>query len=194
GLTKPPLAEVLHVRATLLTRRGKIRAGRPTPEIKQEIYAKARVVERLLLKEVLVCRTCGAQEIQRRHRCPGSSVERQPDLTLAPATVRRWFWQEPFNPDSPKQVLAYLRARKHRPGRAKKSKSEESTNRETLERLARTTGDPFYRHLLDYRAIAKVKGTYAEGFERRLDEHDRFHPVSTFKPSMGRLSFVAPNI
>lgn len=112
---------------------------------------------------------------------------------MAPASVTRWFWQEPFNPDSPKQVLAYIKSRKHKPGRAKKSQSEESTNRETLERLTRT-GDPFYAAVLDYRAVNKVKGTYVEGTERRLDQDDRLHPVPTFKPSTMRLSYVDPNI
>jgi uracil-DNA glycosylase family 4 len=198
GLTKPPLADVLHVKATAFTRKGKVRAGKPVAEIKQELYAKARVIERLVLKEVLVCRTCNAVDVQRRHRCAadrstGADATGAPDVVVAPASVTRWFWQEPFNPDSPKQVLAYIKHRKHKPGRAKKALSEESTNRETLDRLART-GDPFYPAVLDYRAVNKVKGTYVEGTERRLDAEDRLHPVPTFKPSTGRLSYTDPNI
>lgn len=206
GLTRPPLAEVLHVKATAFTRKGAPRKGRQPSEIKQELYAKAVVVEKTLLKEVLVCRTCGAAEIQRRHRCQAAEgVQYPPDrvdgagrpvphVELDVATVRRWFWQEPFNPDSPLQVLAYLRYKKHKPGRNKKSKSEESTDRETLLRLSRTTEDPFYGHVLDYRAVAKVKGTYVEGTERRLDAEDRLHPVPTFRPTTMRLSYVDPNI
>lgn len=198
GLTRRPLADVLHVKATAFTRKGTPRKGKPTAELKQELYAKATIIEKLVLREVLVCRTCGAVEVVRRHRCPVSSGlpggAPGPQLDLVVASVTRWFWQEPFNPDSVPQVLAYIKHRKHKPGRAKKSQSEESTNRETLERLARTTGDPFYAALLDYRAIGKVKGTYVEGTERRLDAEDRLHPVPTFKPSTMRLSYVNPNI
>src|SRR5499427_9450775 len=198
GLKRPPAADLLHVKATAFTRKGTVRKGKPTAEIKQELYAKARVIERLVLKEVLVCRDCGATEVHRRHRChtaAGRDAEAHPArLDLAVATVTRWFWQEPFNPDSPKQVLAYIKYRKHQPGRAKKSKGEETTNRETLERLSRVTGDRFYQALLDYRAIGKVKGTYVEGTERKLDAEDRIHPVPTFKPSTMRLSYQAPNI
>jgi DNA polymerase len=198
GLTRPPAASVFHVKASAFTRRGSPRKGKPVAEIKQELYAKARVIEKLVFREVLVCRDCGQTEVHRRHRCHAvtdrSAAPQSPRLDLDVATVSRWFWQEPFNPDSPKQVLAYIKYRKHKPGHAKKSQSEESTNRETLERLARTTGDPFYQNLLDYRAIGKVKGTYVEGTERRLDAEDRLHPVPTFKPSTMRLSYVNPNI
>jgi hypothetical protein len=200
GLKRPPAADLLHVKATAFTRKGVPRKGKPTSEIKQELYARAQVIERLVIKEVLVCRSCGATDLDRRHKCalpaPGGLPAAAPQLDLAVASVSRWFWKEPFNPDSVPQVLSYIKHRKHKPGRAKKSASEESesTNRETLERLARTTGDRFYGTLLDYRAIGKVKGTYVEGTERRLDADDRLHPVPTFKPSTMRLSYTNPNI
>jgi uracil-DNA glycosylase family 4 len=198
GMVRKPAADVLHVKASVFTRKGTVRKGKPTAELKQELYSRARVVEKLVLREVLACQTCGAIEIPRRHRCKPDpadpKAERIPVVDVAVATVTRWFWQEPFNPDSVPQVLAYIKHKKHRPGRAKKSQGEESTNRETLERLARTTNDPFYGNLLDYRAIGKVKGTYVEGTERRLDAEDRLHPVPTFKPSTMRLSYTNPNI
>lgn len=211
GLTRPPLDGQLHAKASNLTKQGKVRAGKPVPEIKQELYATSKVVEKIVLKEVLVCRACGDVDVQRRHRCRLGRVTLQPitsdhtaaDGVQAPArstpvveldtaSVHRWFWQEPFNPDSWQQVLAYIKHRKHTPGRAKKT-GLDSTDRETLKRLTRT-GDPFYATVLDYRAIAKVKGTYVEGTERRLDSADRLHPQPTFKPSTMRLSYVNPNI
>jgi DNA polymerase len=204
GLTRPPLADVLHVKATAFTRKGTPRAGKPVPEIKQELYATARVIERVVLKEVLVCKTCGALEVARRHRCPDlprahdaadgtdRAGRRVPQPVLEVASVQRWFWQEPFNPDSPPQILAYIKSRKHTPGKAKKT-HKDSTDRDTLLRLTKT-GDPFYDHVLDYRAVHKVKSTYVEGTERRLDADDRLHPQPTDKPSMMRLSYVNPNI
>lgn len=190
GLSRKPAANVLHIRATDTTRRGARKKKVESP-IKRELYARAEVVEKLVLREVLVCRRCKALEVQRRHRCADGG---DGQVEIDTATVIRWFWREPFNPDSVPQVLAYLKYKKHRPGRAKKSQSEESTNRETLERLERTTKDPFYKCLLDYRAIGKVVGTYVEGTERRLDSEDRLHPVPTFKPSTMRLSYTNPNI
>src|SRR5262245_1733141 len=136
GLKRPPAADLLHAKASAFTRRGKPRAGKPTPENKQELNARAQVVERIVLREVLVCSSCGEQEVTRRHRCAvGGAAAAAADaarLDLVVATVHRWFWQEPFNPDSVPQVFAYIKHRKHQPGRAKKSKNEESTNRETL--------------------------------------------------------------
>lgn len=204
GLTKKPLATILHAKASAFTRAGKPRAGKPVAEIKQELYARAELVEKLLLKEVLVCRSCAAVGVQRRHRCKPealaqvaarTTVDRGalPQIELDVATVTRWFWKEPFNPDSPKQVLDYILWKKHQPGKHKKTKLN-TTDRETLERLERQTKDGFYRSLLDYRAVNKVKGTYVEGTERRLDDQDRLHPQPTFKPSTMRLSYVNPNI
>jgi len=198
GLTRAPAASVLHVKASAFTRRGLPRKGKPTAEVKQELYAKAIVIEKLVLREVLVCTGCGATEVARRHRCSpapaAAAAAGAPRLDLVVATVKRWYWQEPFNPDSVPQVLAYIKWRKHKPGRAKKSASAESTNRETLERLSRTTQDPFYAALLDYRAVGKIQGTYVDGTLRRLDGEDRLHPQPTFKPSTMRLSYVNPNI
>jgi uracil-DNA glycosylase family 4 len=190
GLTKRPLDNVLHVKASAFTRAGKARKGKPVPEIKLDLYKKAVIVEKEIEREVFCCRGCGAEDVQRRHRC--AVVGAVADLELQPRTITRFFWSEPFNPDSPEQVLNYIRFRKHTPGRAKKTQKD-STNKEALKKLVRT-GDPFYPLLLDYRAINKVKGTYAEGTERRMDDEDRVHPTPTFRPSTMRLSYVDPNI
>ena len=114
-------------------------------------------------------------------------------MQLETRRVLRWYWQEPFNPASNPQILGYLKYKGHLPGKAKKTRKD-TTNRETLERLEKTTQDPFYRTLLDYRAVVKVKGTYVEGTERRLDTHDRVHPETTFRPSTMRISSINPNI
>lgn len=190
GLTKRPLENVLHVKATAFTRKGTKRAGKEGSEIKYDLYKKAVVVEREVTRDVFVCGTCCVREVQRRHRCADRGL--QSDVRLDHLSVTRWFWQEPFNPDSPDQVLAYIKFRKHPVGRAKKTQKD-STNKETLKKLTRT-GDPFYSLLLDYRAVVKVKGTYVDGTERRMDKQDRIHPEYTFKPSTGRLSAQNPNI
>lgn len=190
GLTKKPADNVLHVKASAFTRKGKKRAGKEVSEIKLDLYKQSVVLEKEIQKEVLCCESCGATEISRKHRCDDRS--RTPVPTLRTLGVTRYFWSEPFNPDSWQQVLGYIKHRKHEPGKAKKT-HKETTNRETLERLTKT-GDPFYKYLLDYRAVQKVKGTYVDGTERRLDDADRVHPEPTFKPSTQRLSYQNPNI
>ncbi len=109
------------------------------------------------------------------------------------ATVTRFFWQEPFNPDSPKQVLAYILAQGHTPGKSKQT-GEPSADRETLNKLWAETAQPFYHHMVQYRAVGKVRGTYVMGTEKRLDGDDRIHPTTTFKPSTMRTSQVNPNL
>lgn len=190
GLTKRPLENVLHVKATAFTRKGEKRAGKEASEVKLDLYKKAQVVEREVEKDVLVCTACGATEIQRRHRCTDKGLVAT--VELQHRQVTRWYWQEPFNPDSPDQVLAYIKYHHHPVGKAKKTQKD-STNKESLKKLVRT-GDPFYPLLLDYRAVMKAKGTYADGTERRMDANDRVHPEPTFVPSTDRLSYVNPNI
>jgi uracil-DNA glycosylase len=191
----PPLAEALHSRATALRKDGKKKKVVPD-EIKQELFGRAEVVEKLVLREILVCKTCGAQQVQRRHACKLpliDGVKAKSQVVLETATVKRWFWKEPFNPDSAPQVIAYIKHKGHQPGRAKKT-GVDTGNRETLTLLERKTKDPFYRRVLDYRSVQKVRSTYGLGIRRRLDANDRFHPVPTFKPSTQRQSYQAPNI
>jgi DNA polymerase I-like protein with 3'-5' exonuclease and polymerase domains len=138
-----------------------------------------------------VCLTCGWTEVQQRHRCPEKT--QIPHVVMREIPVTRWFWREPYNPDSPPQVLAYMKYRKHKPGRSKHTKKD-TTDRETLQRLWASTKDPFYEISLEIRSLGKVRGTYAIGVRKRLDAEDRFHPTFTLRPSTLRTSAVAPNI
>jgi uracil-DNA glycosylase family 4 len=118
-------------------------------------------------------------------------VSRTVDLGGEPIT--RYYWQEPFNPDSPEQILDYIKAKKHKPGRAKKT-GHASSDREALEKLIRETRDPLYKAILDSRAVNKVRTTYGVGTLKLLDKDDRVHPVPTDRPSTGRRSYINPNI
>lgn len=190
GLTRPPEKEAIHTKGRNVTKKG-VPKKEQGDALKQELYAQASVVvEKLVWRMIKVCVTCGEQEVSIKHRCADRSLT--PDVQLKEATVSRWFWQEPFNPDSPPQILAYLKHKGHMVGRSKTS--DESTDKKTLEANWSKTQDPFYRALLDYRAIKKVLSTYVEGTLKRLDEDDRLHPHFTFKPSTQRLSATAPNI
>jgi uracil-DNA glycosylase family 4 len=191
GYATPPKRE-LHTKATVLTMKGERKKDADDMDpVKMELYEEfAEVIERQERRMVYVCKLCGQVNVQKSHRC-NKLQDRQ--LEFVERLIPRWYWREPFNPDSPDQWLAYIKARGHKPGRNKKTKRD-SADRETLQRLARTTSDPVYQQGLDLRAVVKVRGTYAIGVRRHLDAHDRFHPEFTRRPSMFRISSVAPNI
>ena len=192
----------LHPEARTHTLRGIEKVDAPDP-IKAQLYARALRVERQVTRLIQVCATCGEAEVHKKHRCHRDDgkidKDRIPSLELQERLVVRWYWQEPFNPDSSKQMLAYIKHRGHKPGKNKKTR-EDSADRETLNRLAKTSGDPFYQTNLDYRAVKKVDSTYAVPTMRRVDKElaegreGRLHPIPTFRPSTGRLSYVSPNI
>lgn len=79
------------------------------------------------------------------------------------------------------------------PGRNRKSQAE-SSDADTLERLARTSKDPFYKAMLEQRTIEKLHGTYVEGMLKRLAADDRLHPTFGHGPSTLRLSCQNPNL
>jgi uracil-DNA glycosylase family 4 len=192
GLTRAPAPGELHTKGRATKKDGVTPKKEAPDPIKAAFYAQAKVVRKLVIRVVNICQRCGANQVTRKHRCEDGDPDEARVVIPQPMTVTRWFWQEPFNADSPKQLLEYAKLKKHEPGRNKKSGGD-SMDRETLERLAKT-GDPLYQMLLDYRAVAKVRGTYAIGTEKRLDGDDRLHPTFTFKPSTMRLSCVSPNI
>ena len=197
--SKAPAAGVLHPEARTHTLRGILKKEAPDP-LKQDLYAlTAQRVERLVIRQVNVCATCGAQQISKTHRCKDANGKIDPTqipvISLQPVSVVRWFWQEPFNPDSSPQILGYLKFRGHKPGKDKHTRKD-SADRETLKRLLKSTKDPFYDALLKYKAVKKVDSTYAVPTLRRIakDPEGRIHPIPTFRPSTSRLSYVSPNI
>jgi DNA polymerase len=199
--TEPDPA-VLHPMARTHTIRGELKKDQPDP-IKAQLYARALRVERNVSRLIQVCLTCGATEIAKTHRCKDDRGKidktKQPAVVPQEQLVVRWFWQEPFNPDSSQQMLAYIKLAGHKPGKNKKTR-EDSADRETLIRLAKSTKDPFYQVNLDYRAVKKIDSTYALPTMRRVDRElaegreGRLHPIPTFRPSTMRLSYVSPNI
>lgn len=105
--------------------------------------------------------------------------------------VTRYFVRGEFNPRSPMQLLGLMESRGHAVGTSKNS-DKPSTNKKVLEALAKK--DPFYQDILNHRAISKVKSTYVEGVESKLDAASRCHPKFLHKPSTLRLSCKEPNL
>ena len=99
---------------------------------------------------------------------------------------------EEFNINSPKQLGVILFEKMQLPG-SKKTKTGYSTSADVLEKLA--PEQPIIRDILEYRTLAKLKSTYADGLLTCLDADGRVR--STFQQTVtatGRLSSTEPNL
>ncbi len=99
---------------------------------------------------------------------------------------------EDFNINSPKQLGEILFEKLQIPG-GKKTKTGYSTAADVLEKLA--PDYPFVADILEYRGLAKLKSTYADGLANYIDETDRIH--SHFNQTItatGRISSTEPNL
>lgn len=97
-----------------------------------------------------------------------------------------------FNINSPKQLGEVLFEKMNLPG-GKKTKTGYSTAADVLEKLS--AENPVVKKILDYRAYAKLKSTYADGLVQYIDSNNRIH--STFNQTItatGRLSSTDPNL
>ena len=97
-----------------------------------------------------------------------------------------------FNINSPKQLGEVLFEKMGIPG-GKKTKTGYSTAADILEKLAMEY--PVVSDILEYRGLAKLKSTYAEGLAAYIDEGNRIH--STFNQTItatGRISSTEPNL
>jgi len=100
---------------------------------------------------------------------------------------------EPFNPDSPKQLGKVLFDQLHLPV-IKKTKTGPSTDVEVLQELA--TLHPLPAKIIEYRQLAKLKGTYIDALpELVCTDTGRIH--TSFRQDVaatGRLSSSEPNL
>ncbi len=58
--------------------------------------------------------------------------------------------------------------------------------------LYKSTHDPFYKLVVDYRNVEKLKGTYVDGWAPKAD--GRVHSTFTFRPATHQMSSVHPNV
>ena len=99
---------------------------------------------------------------------------------------------EDFNINSPKQLGEILFEKMQIPG-GKKTKTGYSTAADVLEKLAPEY--PFVADILEYRALTKLKSTYADGLATQIASDGRIH--TTFQQTVtatGRLSSTDPNL
>ncbi len=97
-----------------------------------------------------------------------------------------------FNINSPKQLGQVLFEELGLP-HGKKTKTGYSTSAEVLEKLA---GEyPIVNHILEYRQLAKLKSTYADGLANYISEDGRIHgKFNQTITATGRLSSAEPNL
>lgn len=99
---------------------------------------------------------------------------------------------EKFNINSPKQLGEILFDKMGLPS-GKKTKTGYSTSAEVLEKLGKDY--PIVKNILEYRTLAKLKSTYADGLYEYIDEDGRIR--STFNQTItatGRISSTEPNL
>lgn len=97
-----------------------------------------------------------------------------------------------FNLNSPKQLGEVLFEKMGLKG-GKKTKTGYSTAADVLEKLAPEY--PIVSDILEYRGLAKLKSTYADGLAAYIDKSGRIH--STFNQTItatGRISSTEPNL
>jgi uracil-DNA glycosylase family 4 len=122
------------------------------------------------------------------------AVRRVAEVVVERRHRTRWFWQLPFNPDAPAQVLAYL-AQQGIAAPIDKKKQKATTNKKALSDLAKQhKDDPFFQLQLDWKALQKVDAVYAVGTLALLDADDRVHPEYLPIPSTLRDSARRPNL
>ncbi|MBP5221637.1 MAG: DNA polymerase I, partial [Lachnospiraceae bacterium] len=98
----------------------------------------------------------------------------------------------PFNIQSPKQLGEILFEEMKLPG-GKKTKTGYSTAADVLEKLA--PDYPIVSEILEYRGLAKLKSTYADGLAAFIEEDNRIH--TSFNQTItatGRISSTDPNL
>lgn len=97
-----------------------------------------------------------------------------------------------FNLNSPKQLGEVLFEKLQLPG-GKKTKTGYSTAADVLEKLAPNA--PIVSDILEYRTLAKLKSTYADGLATCIKEDGKIH--TTFNQTItatGRISSTEPNL
>lgn len=117
------------------------------------------------------------------------------DLAVQIERLEKEIYQEAgeeFNINSPKQLGVILFEKMGMKG-GKKTKTGYSTSADVLEKLA--PEHPVVSHILEYRQLAKLKSTYADGLAVYIGADQRIH--TTFQQTItatGRLSSVEPNL
>lgn len=106
--------------------------------------------------------------------------------------------KEEFNPGSSAQLKEYCLFMNYEiPTAIKKTnhgkETKETTDDKALEDLSKSTKDPMFRLIQDFREVSKLRSTYVEGWKPNSKD-GRLHSTFTFTPATGQLSSRNPNV
>lgn len=105
---------------------------------------------------------------------------------------------EEFKPTSPKQVISYMKWKKHKvPVKRDKIRGEvDTTEKDQVYLLWEETGDELYRLSSYVRELRKMLSTYVGTGKKgwQIGDDERVHTTFTFIPATGQLSSRNPNI
>ncbi len=142
---------------------------------------------------VVDCETCGSTGMMPPTITPNPTCSTCEGKGIVKGNVVRWCALKEFNPNSPAQMKEYAMYRLHRI--PMNSKRKYAMDKETLERLYKTHSDPVYQITMDAKSIRKMRGTYGEGWLKRMSPVDEcVHTQFLFLPASGQLSSTNPNI
>jgi DNA polymerase I-like protein with 3'-5' exonuclease and polymerase domains len=99
----------------------------------------------------------------------------------------RWCKLYEFSPNSSKQLMAYMEAKRHKIPMNKDKKK--TTGKKELIRLSVKMKDNFYVKVIECRELSKMRGTYIDGFCPHED--GCVHTTFTFATAIGQLSCCA---
>ena len=147
------------------------------------------------------CLTCKATDISKKHVCKDEKGKKDssktPRIELVETAVTRWKRTEvrDFLPSSDDDVRRYMELKGIKGRKGKKAKtSKPSVDEKALTAAYKKTKDPFFKLMLEFREVFKVRTTYADGMERRLGQSGRLHAHFGHHPSTLRLSCRNPNL
>ena len=115
-------------------------------------------------------------------------VEKRIDILLPPGLVQRWVKLKPFRP-SAMGLFRYMAHMGHEPPLNKDGKP--TTAELELKRLAKSTKDPLYNAVVDYRETLVIANNMLPNWKPGPD--GRAHSTFYFDPATGQLSSRRPN-
>lgn len=102
----------------------------------------------------------------------------------------RWCKPLPFNPNSPAQVLEYIKRRKYPVPTKYRSDAETSEEIELL-KLGKKYHDPIFDKIVEYREYDTMRGTFVAGWQPGEDGF--VHPSYNFGTAVHQLASKKPN-
>lgn len=105
--------------------------------------------------------------------------------------VDRWCWVEDFNPNTPGQIIKYMKYKGHKV--PVKLDGNETSEAKELERLAIQTKDTMYDGIIEYRQINKMLTNDIPNWEPS-QRTGAVHTEFGFLPATGQLNSRSPNV